>query len=189
MDSNLKKNWAGLLGLIIFLVVWTLPAYADELDELCKKQLCRKPFTVSLTKKDGTQFEMAFDRALPIISNEWITIYPGEKLFIEADRLGQKLGNFRAVENNSHPNKTLIIKLTQDDGKADMYLKVRNPFDKIIKYHAVLMTTESDQMYKTSSCPVIPKGENFEHWPHEIFQLLLFDFKFLSEKASGECKF
>ena len=182
---------AKYLILIVSLVAMALPGYsfADELDELCKKQLCRKPFTVLLKKKDGTHFKMVFDRALPIVSNEWITLYPGEKLYIEADRLDQALGKFRAVETNSHPDKTLVFQFRQDEGKSDMHLKVHNPFDQTIKYHAVLRTTDSDQMYKTSSCPVIPKGLSFEHWQHEIFQLMLFDFRFLSEKSGGECQF
>ena len=70
-----------------------------------------------------------------------------------------------------------------------MLLKVHNPFDRAIKYHAVMMLTESDKMYKTSSCPVIAKGKSFESWSHEIFQLMLFEFKFHTKKESMKCEF
>jgi hypothetical protein len=42
---------AKYLILIVSLLVFPSYSWADELDELCKKQLCRKPFTVSLQKK------------------------------------------------------------------------------------------------------------------------------------------
>lgn len=168
-----------------------LPAltYADKLDEICKKQLCRKPFTVSLQKQDGTHFEMFFERVAPIVSNGWISVFPGETLYIEAEPQGQGLGNFRAVEKNSNPDKTLVFEFKQDEGRVDMLLKVHNPFDQELKFHTVMMLTDSDKMLKTSSCSIITTGDLFEHWPHEIFQLLFFEFKFLAKGAPMECKF
>jgi len=179
------------VALILFLGagVYNSTATADELDELCKKQLCRKPITISLYKKDGTQFNMTLPRALPIVSGAFLTIYPGEEIFVEAEMLDEGLGGLKAVQNNSRPEKTLVFKFEQAAGKPDMYLKIQNPFNKTIKFHAVMMSTKSDKMYKTSSCPVPAKLIGYEHWPHEIFQLMMFEFKFLAEGATMECEF
>lgn len=166
-----------------------VPTFADGLDEVCKQQLCRAPFSLTLQKQDGTQFNNTFDRALPIITGRWITLFPGETLYIEADPTDPELKNFRAVEKNVHPDKTLVFRFEQMEGKADMMLKVHNPFDRNLKYHVVMMTPDSDRLLKTSSCPVMPKKDVFESWPHAIFQLLFFEFKLLAEDAEKKCEF
>jgi hypothetical protein len=163
----------------------------EELASLCQTILCRSPRTVELTTDDGQMFQTTFDQSLPVVHNDWVSVFPGETLYVEAEINGSQLEALRAVETNLNPEKTIELKMWQEPGKPDIFLTVTNPFPLTVKYHAVMMFPTGEELYKTSSCPVLGNGGSaYEHWPHAIFQLLLFDFRLLDE-ASGEagCEF
>ena len=155
----------------------------EALKHICQRELCRPPLTIRLRDKNGRMFESSFDVENPIVRKGWISIFPGETVFVEAERKGMRLVNLRAVKAVRDPSKTLEFKFWQDKGKADMFLKINNPFSKTVKYHAVMMLLDSDKLYKTSSCPVVAGKTVFERWPHAIFELLLFDFQLLETDA------
>lgn len=159
------------------------PGDAEQLRKICKAILCREPGSVRLTLDNGETFETTFAVPLPIVQNEWVSIYPGETVFVEADVSGERLVNLKAVETNRHPEKTLEFKFTQESANSSMMLTVKNPFHKFVKYHAAMMLPSADRLLKTSSCPVLGDGRiAFEAWPHAIFQLALFDFRLLDER-------
>ncbi|MDX1487146.1 MAG: hypothetical protein R3268_03020 [Acidiferrobacterales bacterium] len=159
-------------------------------EPLCEHTLCRPPQTIRLMKSDGSVFESSFDVENPIVHKGWISIFPGETLFVEVDRDKNRLVNLRAVKQMRDPNRTLELRFWQEKGKPDMFLKVNNPFPKPMKYHAVMVLLDSDKLYKTSSCPVLAGKIAFERWPHAVFELLLFDFHLVEDGASKSvCEF
>lgn len=40
---------------------------------------------------------------------------------------------------------------------------------------------DSDKLFKTSSCPVMPEKSVYESWPHPIFQLAITNFHWVDE--------
>ena len=159
-------------------------------EHVCQHTLCRSPQTIRLIRDDGGVFESTLDVENPIVNKGWISIFPGETLFVEADSDENRLVNLRAVTQVEDPARTLEFKFWQDEGKPDMFLKVKNPFPKTVKYHAVMMLLDSDKLYKTSSCPVSARKMAFEHWQHAIFELLLFDFRLIGDDVnSSRCEF
>jgi hypothetical protein len=167
------------------------PANPEELRKLCATILCREPGLVRLTLDGGKPFETKFDWPRPITQNGWISIYPGETIFVEAAAKGDRLANFRAVKTNDHPEKTMTFKFSQEAGSPAMILIVTNPLARSLKYHAGMMLPTSDKLLKTSSCPVLGGGRKaFESWPNAIFQLVLFDFQLLDEGTTQmSCEF
>ena len=163
----------------------------EQLLQLCKQELCRPPGSVKVVLRSGEVFETSFDLPTPIVlGGKAITIYPGEELYVEA-QLGLEPNEsliLRAVTENKHPEKTLTLKMWQEPGKAGTFLQVTNPMSKAIKYSALMMSTQSETLYKTSSCPVLDRKASYEHWPHEIFQLVLTDFRVVRSDAS-KCAF
>jgi hypothetical protein len=159
-------------------------------EPICEHTLCRPPQTIRLMKDDGSVFESSFDVENPIVHKGWVSIFPGETLFVEADRDDDRLVNLRAVKEMRDPHRTLELRFWQEKGKPDMFLKVNNPFSRTMKYHAVMMLLDSDKLYKTSSCPVLAGKIAFERWPHAVFELLLFDFRLVGDGASeSRCEF
>lgn len=159
-------------------------------ESICEHTLCRPAQTIRLVKDDGSVFESSFDVENPIVHKGWISIFPGETLFVEADRDENRLVNLRAVKQVRDPDRTLELRFWQDKGKPDMFLKVNNPFSKAMKYHAVMMLLDSDKLYKTSSCPVLAGKIAFERWPHAVFELLLFDFRLVVDDTDkSRCEF
>lgn len=172
------------------LVLAKTKARSQTPERICDHTLCRSPQTIRLIRDDGKVFESSFDVESPIVHKGWVSIFPGETLFVEADRDENRLVNLRAVKRVRDPERTLELKFWQDKGKPDMFLKVNNPFPKTMKYHAVMMLLDSDKLYKTSSCPVLAGKIALERWPHVVFQLLLFDFHFVDTDASkSACEF
>src|SRR5215813_8698388 len=168
------------------------PANPEELRKLCQTILCREPGVVHLTLDNGKPFETKLDWPQPITQNGWISVFPGETIFVEAEANGDRLTNFRAVKTNDHPEKTLTFEFSQKVGSPSMMLLVvTNPFGRSVKYHAAMMLPSSDKLLKNSSCPVIGGGKMaFESWPNAIFQLVLFDFRLQVEGTTGmSCQF
>lgn len=172
------------------LVLAKTKARSQSPERICEHTLCRPPQTIRLIRDDGRVFESSFAVENPIVHKGWVSIFPGETLFVEADRDENHLVNLRAVKQVRDPDRTLELKFWQDKGKPDMFLKVNNPFSKTMKYHVVMMLLDSDKLYKTSSCPVLAGKVAFERWPHAIFELLLFDFRLVGDDESkSRCEF
>jgi hypothetical protein len=170
------------------LVLAKTKARSQTLERICEHTLCRQPQTIRLIRDDGSVFESSFDVENPIVRKGWVSIFPGETLFVEADRDENRLVNLRAVKQVRDPDRTLEFRFWQD--KPDMFLKVNNPFPKTVKYHAVMMLLDGDKLYKTSSCPVLAGNTAFERWPHAVFELLLFDFRLVvDDKNKSRCEF
>jgi hypothetical protein len=167
------------------------PVSPDEVRKMCETMLCRQSKVVRLKLDNGKLFEKKFEAPWPIADKGWVSVFPDETVFVEAEVSGDHLTNFRAVKVNDHPEKTLEFELSQEAESPAMTLVVTNPFKRTVKYHATMMLPTGEKLLKTSTCPVMGGGRMaFESWPNAIFQLVLFDFRLLDEDAGQmACEF
>jgi hypothetical protein len=160
--------------------------------QVCPLGDCRRNLTITLRKPDGSKFEQKFDLIPPIVQGDMVTIFPGDNLFVEANFEGRKLKSLKSVSDIATPERTIEFNFSQSEKIGDgtgMVLKVRNPFDRPLKFHVGKMILEDDRIMKTSSCPVVAKGMSFEHWPEPIFQLVVEDFRLIEPgtKEASAC--
>jgi len=157
-----------------------------ELITLCKTTLCRKP-TIHLNLADGQEFTDTQPFSLPILQDGWISIYPGEEIYIEAQIEKGELSLLRAVPALVNPDRTLVFKFHQRQGTTDMFLEVTNPFQSDLKFKFGMMLPDSDRVRATSSCPVSAGLKLFEHWPHPIYQLVIGQGRALKKGDPRDC--
>ncbi len=81
----------------------------QEFVEYCKTHECRKNTHFKLKKKDGSYFEYTSEIDPPVVQPKFISIYPGETLFIEADIEGDLLINLKHVKTVERPEKTMKL--------------------------------------------------------------------------------
>ena len=162
-----------------------------ELKRICSEILCRPSLDIRLRKEDGSIFESNTGVSLPIVQGGMVTIYPGEIIYLEADAGTEGLQNIRAVEKMSDPTRTMVLKFEQKSGQKFserfMMLNFSNPFSRPLKYHASMMLLDG-KVHKTSSCPVPAGLSAYEDWAQPIFQLILTDFRFVSDKDT-KCEY
>jgi hypothetical protein len=161
---------------------------ATEVEEVCRRVLCRNPKTVRLRLEGGKSFEMTPSAPTPIVTGDVVTVMPGETVMVEASLKDGRLVDLTAVPKVSKPQRTLVLSLTQDssigDG-TDMVLKVESPFPVVLKYRLGMMRPSSGRLVKTSSCPLSPGKSVFEHWPHPIFQVVAADFEVVDPESEA----
>ena len=164
-----------------------------DVRKLCKVVLCHEPKQILLRLYGGKTFKVTPAVPTPIVTSSMVTILPGETVYVEARIEGDHLTDLTAVSKNVYPDRTLVFKFEQSaeigDG-TNMLLKVYSPFKGIIKYRLGTMAPGSDDIYKTSSCPLRGGHANFEHWVQPIFQLVAADFRFVSpdSKDASTCE-
>lgn len=164
---------------------------SNSLVEYCKTASCRKNVRFRLKKKDGTYFEFSSKLAPPVIQPSFISIFPEETIYIEADKGKNGPINLVHVTENKNPKKTIVFNFTKDKklGKGySMVLKVHNPFSKPLRYNLGIMPIDSEKLFKTSSCPVIAGGFVYELWSYPIFQIVVAKLRFLNKGDDFGCK-
>lgn len=174
-----------------------MPRFATA-EEACKDthvQCLEDPVLIVLHLQDGNTFSQTLPPPNPIVQFDYLYVFPGLTLYIEADVAGDKLVNLHMVPANVHPEKTLVLTFQQGGmgGQYGMAFHIEQPFDRPLKYHAGIMMveTEDGHLKKTSTCPLAPKGGTYETWPDPIFQLVLGEFRFLDPKSNevGLCTY
>lgn len=155
--------------------------------DMCRDTVCQYNVRVQLKRKDGAVFDRTFEVMPGVVQPSYLAILAGQSLHIEADRVGDRLTNFRVVESVVHPEKTLAVTFQQSDD-GGMLLKLSNPFDQALKFNMGMMSLDSDRLVKTSSCPVIAGGSSFESWPQPLFQVVLANAHFVDlSKGNVAC--
>jgi hypothetical protein len=173
------------------------PAGSTKAAKLCARpdyQCVNYPVTISLIQEDGSAYHKKLSPPTPIIQGKYIHIYAGQTLYVEANVSGNKLTNLRLVQTIIHPDKTIIMRLTQQthvpppNNKGMMFV-VHNPFDKSLKYHAVIaaLAEPSDSGTKTNTCPVKAKKTAAEVWQYPFVQLVLQGFKLIPPAMKEIC--
>jgi hypothetical protein len=194
MSMSWAFRFCGRLALgastVLAICVGLRMAAADELPS-CAVVFCRQAGPVRLTGDDGKAIETRIRAPNPIVREDRVTVLAGETVYIEAAMRDGRLVDLAAVAANGHPERTLVIALSQEPGRPDMMLQITNPFPQPVKYHALMVRPGTDGLYETSSCPVMGDGRGaFEMWPNAIYQLVLFDFRLLDKDgASMSCEY
>jgi hypothetical protein len=162
---------------------------AKDLERICTEVLCRDPTTVRVLREDGSTMEVPIRIRLPFLQPDgWMTIFPGEEIFVEVDVDGDRITNPRAVRKAENPSTTLTFKFWQEPKRKDSFLLVTNPFSRPVKFNLGMMLLNDEHLRKTSSCPVLPQKKHYEHWPHPIFQLVVANLRFLPDGAELNCE-
>lgn len=144
-------------------------------------QCVDKPFTVTLTKRDGSTYSHTFEPPMPVIQRGAITIFSGQTLNIEAE-VGPdgRLGHLKLVPRVVHADTTLVLQLEQSG--SGMLLSVHNPFDRPLRYKAGIRPLGDKGFAATDVCPVMAKLGGIEMWPEPLFQVQLQDLQLLEGK-------
>lgn len=148
---------------------------ADEqtriMQQMCRQATCQHDVRVQLTRADGSRFDRTYPVMPPIVQGNGFAVLAGQTVYIQADPVGGRLTNLRAVARVSDAAKTLVASLRQtEDG--GMLLEVRNPFDDVfLKFDMGIMPLDGNDLHRTSSCPVAQSS--MELWPYPVFQVVM----------------
>ena len=140
----------------------------------------RPAFDLKVFVNDNQFYNAPIGETDYIINDSIIQIFPGEKLFVEAEVLDNKLVNFQVVSEIKEKSKTLVFDFQQTiKGKVheQMILTIDNPFDKHLHYEAMMNLMKNKKWVNTSVYPVLPKLKSIEMWPDLITSLALAGFK------------
>ncbi len=140
----------------------------------------RPAFDLKLFVDDNQFYSAPIVETPYIINDSIIQIFPGEKLFVEADVLKNRLTNFRVVNEIKDEKKTIVIDFHQtSNGKVheQMILIIDNPFDKQIYYKAKMHLMKHKRWVDTSVYPVMAKLRAIEMWPDIVTSLALIGFE------------
>ncbi|GGI56056.1 hypothetical protein [Winogradskyella haliclonae] len=114
------------------------------------------------------------------VKEKILQIYPSEKLYIETEIKSDSIFSMKTVNENLNPEKTIIIKFNQNtkgrlhDG---MMLSVKNPFNKTLKYEALMYLNGGTEWIPTSIIPIRPNLENYELWNDIILSIVLVEWR------------
>ncbi len=153
---------------------------------MCAETKCQRNLRVILKQKDGKIYDKTFAVFPPTVQDFGIAVVAGQNIYVEAEIEGDRLTNYRVVEQIVNPKTTITAKFEQmEDG--GMMLTLHNPFNKTLKFNMGIMPLDAEDLYKTSSCPVIAGGNSFEMWPYPIFQLVLSNGRLMEPSNSVAC--
>jgi hypothetical protein len=163
---------------ILILIVTSLIIYQgySQTDKSNK----RPAFDLKLFVNDDQFYNAPMAESNYIINDSIIQIFPGEKLFIEAAVVNDKLTNFRVVNEIKDKNKTIVLDFQQrTKGKVheQMILTIENPFDKEIYYKAKMNLMKTNRWLDTSVYPVRARLKSIEMWPDLLTSLTLVGFE------------
>ena len=113
-----------------------------------------------------------------------ISVFPNQTIFVEATVYDNKFVSLKRVDTVSDPNITMSFRFLSTDGGKSMTLRVKNPFDRNVKYN-IDMVDFKGNLHHTSSCPLY--REAFEMWPHPIPELRISNFRFLEPDEKTGC--
>jgi hypothetical protein len=140
----------------------------------------RLAFDLKLFVDDNQFYNSPMGETNYIINDSIVQIFPGEKLLIEAEVINNRLTNFRIVNDIKDKSKTLVVDFQQTvKGKVheQMILSIDNPFDKQLRYKAMMNLMKNNKWVKTSVYPVMPRLKAIEMWPDLITSLALVGFE------------
>jgi len=114
------------------------------------------------------------------VKDKILQIYPSEKIFIETEIKSDSIYSMSVVKENLNPKKTIIVEFNQKvEGRIHdgMTLSVKNPFDKTLKYEALMYINGRTEWIPTSIIPIRPNLVNYELWNDVILSLVLVEWK------------
>jgi hypothetical protein len=120
-----------------------------------------------------------------IVFDNTITVYAGEKLFIETGLNNNNEIFFTPVSEISDSSKTMVIDFRDKSfgGQTSFILDISNPFDKSLVYQAFIQINEGEYFKETNVVPVYPHIRSMEMWPYKIYCIKLSQFRLEDSEA------
>jgi hypothetical protein len=138
----------------------------------------RPGFELKLFVNDSTFYQATMQATHYVVLNKIIQVFPGEKLFIEADVAKDSLVNLRMVPVIVNKEKTITIAFEQaHEGKQheQMILTISNPFGKYLTYKANMNLMKLKRWVETDVLPVAPHLLSKEMWSDVITTIAVSD--------------
>lgn len=160
--------------LLLIALLFSSLCYAQTIDNNT-----RPAFDLKLFVNDTTFYTAPMAPTSYIIKDRAVQVFPGEKLFIEADILKDSLVNLKAVPAILNKEKTIVITFTQEHQNKRherMVLNIANPFPKNLEYKAQINLMKYKKWVNTSVVPVMHNVIANEKWPDIITTVVLYDF-------------
>jgi hypothetical protein len=106
-----------------------------------------------------------------------VRIRPGQALCVKLEVSGSTVTPVAVVSGD--PADNLFLNCWQDS--SGVVLNVQNPLTATLKYRAGMRLPGETGYRRTSSCSVPSDRSVMEHWPHDIDELALTDFRVLPD--------
>ena len=142
----------------------------------------RESFDLVLAVDEEQYFSAKIDKSQYVIMDKIIQIFPGEKVYIEADVLNYNLINLKKVDSVTNPEKTMIIEFKQvceEKTHKYMMLYIENPYTKKLHYSVNICLLKYDKWISTDVYDVEAGKSNYEMWPDLISSILLDSFSLI----------
>lgn len=140
----------------------------------------REAFKLKVAIDSVNFYQQDVAKSLYFVKDKVLQIYPSEKIFIETEVKSDSIYSMSVVKENLNPERTIIVEFKQNvEGRIHdgMMLSVKNPFDKTLKYEALMYINGGTEWIATSIIPVRPNLVNYELWNDVILSLVLVEWK------------
>jgi len=140
----------------------------------------RQPFQLKLLIDDSKSFSLPVNETDYVINDTILYIFAGEKLFVESTLTNNRVTKLRVVNEIKDPSKTFVIDFQQKTtGKVHqmMSLTISNPYNKQLRYKAMMNLLQNNKWVNTSVYPVLPNIKAIEMWQAPITMLALGSFE------------
>jgi hypothetical protein len=118
-----------------------------------------------------------------------VVIRPGESICIAATSWGDVVTPVRVVTSAETEGAARPIILRSWRDGADVYLTIRSPYPRYLKYRAGVVLSGEVRPRDTKTCPVLTDYRpTIEQWPQLVDEILLTDFRLLPEGAALACE-
>lgn len=136
----------------------------------------RPAYRLEIAADEHHQYAADLPESPYLITTNTLQLFCNEKILIECEIQDNQIENMKVVEQNYHPDRTISVEFFQDATdrqNIQSTLLVKNPFDKELRYEALMLTPTSQEWRETSIIPISPHLQNYEMWPHAIIGLVL----------------
>lgn len=126
----------------------------------------RTNYNLKLASNEDHYFETAISDSFYLRDNT-LTLYPGEKVYIELEMVENHAISMKAVKSNINPAKTITVKFDQTKiGTKHIMnaLSINNPFNKILSFSASTFMLKSQKWLDTEVTPVKANSNNINTW-------------------------
>lgn len=140
----------------------------------------RPPFELKLLVDDSKSFSVPISESNYVNNDTILYVFPGEKLFVEATILNNRATKLRVVPEIKDAGKTLIVDFQQKaNGRVHQFmtLTITNPFNKQLRYKAMMNLLKNNKWQNTSVYPVLPNIKGIEMWTDPITTLAIGSFE------------
>jgi hypothetical protein len=164
---------------LIGFVFLTVLIYPDE------NYIIERPsFDLTLSVDEENYWQGTISQSPYIINDNYVQLYPGETLFLEAEVVEDEIIKLSVVREILNENNTIIVEFNQITKEENekihnfMMLKIKNPFNKDMEYKADIYLLKYSRWIDTSLIPVRAGLLSYESWPDIIITIVLHDFIF-----------